>query len=731
MPRPSCLLVITALLLAATAHSQAPPKVTLLDIELPVQHWSPEYRKTHGTSRLVHAITGEPVPGAELFAVPETNHPLPGEFRSLFRATADRDGFAVLPIGEAWLMARATGLGPTMELTYQRATLPIAPAFDIPIRPVDWLGRPMPGATLGFCGGCGHTPDLATAIVGRDGIAWLRGVDPHGSFADLYPNTAPVLLSYWSTAWVPGDAPEEFAYDYGEVLHGTVLRPDGEPAVLAVVGTNVVHRGPWTQTDGKGQFRLFGLQPGDSFFVVHEGRHIECDWPAAMPCELRLPVPDGNPYQNLVERVPEADVEEFDIEVQHACEHGETIAEARSLWVGNARREYLEGREFDRLPAGSYAVRCTHPDFVTRELTVEVKAEPGQSFVFTMQRLPTVQVHVRGLPADGEVTLIRREASIDVGGDVDRDLDQPLVLPVRDDEPFAVRLRHPGTQNSRWFQFRGQAALAQREITVGWFAPTMVRAQIHDERGQQVDAFVKLLPRQAVLDNSAPFDVREIQDLVAAPAGTVAIPSEADQLCFLFVRPTDAALPPRLLAVPMPARSDDARVDLGTIVMARAPQLRLLAADGKSPAAAEATLLRAGYGCFHEHRLPRFALAADGSWLGPDLRPGDAVLVRAEASGVLPLRHVITAASANAATTVLLPSGSLALDVRDEQGQPVRCTVLLRECAFPANGDLTLAQLPRGPLRLFVAAMGHRSACIEVELGSTPPPPIAVVLPKH
>ncbi len=729
MPQLSCQQLITTLGLAAIARSQAPPKVTLLDLELPVQHWTPEYRTTHGTSRLVHAITGEPVPGAELFAIPETDHPLPGEFHSLFRATADRDGFAELPIGEAWVMARATGLGPSMDFRYQGATLPLAPAFDIPIRPVDWLGQPMPGVTLGFCGGCGHTPDLATAIVGRDGIGWLRSVDPRGSFADIYPNTAPVQFSYWNTQWVPGDAPEEFPYGYGEVLHGTVLRADGEPAASAFVGNNVVHRGPWAQTNSKGQFRLFGLTSDEGFFVVYEGRHIECDWPATMPCELRLPVPDGNPYQNLVERVPAAEVvvEEFAIEVQLADEFGETIPEAKSLWVGNGRRERLQGRDFGNLPAGTYAVHCTHPDFVTRDLTVVVKPEPGQPFVFAMQRLPVVRVHVRDLPAGGEVTCIRREASIDM----ELKAGSLLLVPVRDDEVFAVRLQNPGTQNSRWFQFRGQAALAQREITVAWFAPTMVRAQIRDERGQSVDAFVKLLPRQEVLDHSAPFDPRAIQDLTAAPAGTVVIPTEADQLCFLWVRPTDPALLPRLLAVSMPPRSDAARVDLGTIVMARAPQLRLLAANGKSPAAAEATLLRAGYGRFHEHRLPRFALATDGSWLGPDLQPGDGVLVRGGASGVLPLRHVITAASATTNTTVILPSGSLSLQVRDDQGQPVQCTVLLRECAFPANGDLTLTQLPPGPMRLFLSAMGHRSACLEVVVGGTLPPPIVVVLPKR
>jgi hypothetical protein len=679
--------------------------------------------------RIVHAITGEPVAGAELFAIGEEAHPLPGQFRALARVVADADGIAYAPHREAWLMTRATGLGPTMQLAPEHRVLPLSPAVDVPIRPVDWLGRPLVGAMFGFCGGCGHTPDLATAYVEADGVAWLRDVDPRGSFADIYPDTAPVCFTYTSTDWVPGDAPEEFAYQRGHELHGSVLQPDGTPAKFAPVGTYGVHRGPWAETDGKGRFRLFGLSEGESFFVEHAGRLIECPWPETMPCELRLPPPDGNTVQSLVPERPRDpsgpnDPGELCANIEFVDPHGNAL-DAISWWTKDGHRHCVRGSGPEWLLPGRYQVRIEHPDHAVVEREQVVLPAEDQEFRFELPRLPTVQIVAEGL-VDGTLTVVR--------ADSEREFEAPLgsiEVPVRADETFAVRLRHAETQQSRWFQFDGGAALALGTVRVAWFAPTKITAQIVDERGAPAAADVQLLPRATVLQSDIAFDPRTIDELVAAPDGAVALSSEQDRLCFLYVRPIAPELRPRLIAVPMPARADDARVDLGRIALTSAPQLALRSADGSLAAGNRAQLLRPGYGCFHGGVLPWFPLDERGRWLGPDLMVGDGVLVPGSKPGELPLRHVVRDRAPAVATT---PTGRLRLRVRDADGNPLAATVLVRDCAFACAGELELGQVPPGPMVLFVLAEGSKTARIELPIDASSGPKetlsIEVSLPK-
>lgn len=702
--------------------AQRSVQATAVDRALPLLRIDGMPTETDGTVRLVHAITGLPVAGGELFAIVEERHPLPGALRFAHRAVADQDGFATLPDAKAWLMARGSGLGPTMEMTPDFPLMLLAPAVDVPIRPLDWLGRPMPGATLGFCGGCGHTPDLTTATVGRDGIAWLSGVDPRGSNADIYPNDAPVSFDYGNTHWVPGDAPEPHHYRRGVVLHGRVLLPDGSPAAGALVGTFFLHRGPWTITDQEGSFRLSGLDEGDDFFVVHGDRQVECPWPAKMPCELRLPEPDGRPVQQLLPDAPRqapAD-DEPQVVVEFVDPKGMAI-DAVSWWRRAGRRERLTAGSNNWLSPGLYEVRVEHPAHGIAMQSIEVGTASPQTFRFELQPLPTVRIAVRGLPPDGEVRVVRREQTTEAIPPPD----EPLVVPLRDDEDFAVELRHPGTLASRWFQWHGGDALARRMLVCRWWPPTRVQATLVDGRGLPVAADVALLPRTVVFDDETGFDLRTTKGLQPAVDGNVALESEQDRLCFLCIRPRDEALRPRLVAVPMPERGDAARVELGRIVLGPTPQLVLHDAAGMPRSNALARLLRAGYGDFRNDNLPLFPCDERGGWLGPDLVPGDGILVPATAAGELPLRHVVTSTEPVVVST---PSGRLRLRVMDETRAALRATVLLRECLWPCDGELQLTQLPRGPLVLFVAAAGHRGARLEITDAAAVAQPIEVVL---
>ncbi|MBM3960855.1 MAG: hypothetical protein FJ306_03000 [Planctomycetes bacterium] len=522
MLRPDALLRLLPLLVGAVTHASSRAQVTLIDTPLPrLMHESEA--PSERSMRLVHAISGEPVAGADLWAIGEYSFLLPGEFRALAHAAADADGFAHVPVPDAWWMARASGLGPTMKLRHRGPSLPLAPVLDVPIRPLDWLGRSLPGARISFCGGCGHTPDLALATVGANGIAWLR-VDPHGSLADIYLHGTPFSFSYSNADWVPGDAPHTIEYERGDALAGTVRLADGNPADGAYVGIDAGHRGPWTQCDPQGKFELFGLSAGDSFIVHHGGRFVECPWPDKLPAELQLPPLDGETHQELSPspEIAEDDEAELPFAIEIVDREGNAV-DTPSLWRQGSRKTQCSGGD-NSLPAGSYTVTIEHPAYELVQQPATLAENGERTFRFVLQRLPTVRIAIRGLPSGGRASVVRAEQTLDF----EPPPAQPIELPVRGDEPFAVRLTHPATINAHWVQFRGHEALAARELQVVWPAPTRVQATLVGPTGAPVAANVRLLPRTEVLDETHGFDPRSVSDLVAAPNGEVMLTSEHD-----------------------------------------------------------------------------------------------------------------------------------------------------------------------------------------------------------
>src|SRR5262249_33143489 len=64
--------------------------------------------------RVVDAITGAPIAGAQWFLVPEDETPLPGRFWSARSATSDQDGFVRVRLDDLaaktqWMVVRAAG----------------------------------------------------------------------------------------------------------------------------------------------------------------------------------------------------------------------------------------------------------------------------------------------------------------------------------------------------------------------------------------------------------------------------------------------------------------------------------------------------------------------------------------------------------------------------------------------------------------------------------------------
>lgn len=260
---------------------------------LPADHPQQLDGRTWLVRRLVDDLTGAPVADAELLLVDEHTTPIAGEFWFTRRATSDADGIVRIEVGDipgTWDLevVRKPGYGIASTMAGD-AIWRLAPALDVPVLVRDWRGDPVGSARLGLCGGCGHTPDLVDATSGPDGIAILRGVDPHNEIADLYVQHEGLGLGYRSLDWLPGELP--FRCDCGPSapMFGTVLDHRGEPVANVVVGAPDVHRGPWTRTAADGTFRVLGMKDGwDPIAYVGE-REIHFPSPLAYPATLRLP----------------------------------------------------------------------------------------------------------------------------------------------------------------------------------------------------------------------------------------------------------------------------------------------------------------------------------------------------------------------------------------------------------------------------------------------------------
>lgn len=231
-------------------------------------------QETAGNVRVMDAATGEPVVGAEVLGVREVEIPVFGVTWSEARDVTDAEGWATLPPVTAkqeyqWLIVRAEGYGVAGQMDVPRSdgwvVEPVAlhPEVAAGVRVLDYLGRPVEGLHLGLCVGCGHTPDVASAVTDADGRATLPGVGREiDGIADVYPVGDGVLTDYLHVDWdVARGGVYETVAEPGGTLEGRLLRADGTPAVGYGVGVPERHRGPWTVTDEEGRFRCQGLKP--------------------------------------------------------------------------------------------------------------------------------------------------------------------------------------------------------------------------------------------------------------------------------------------------------------------------------------------------------------------------------------------------------------------------------------------------------------------------------------
>ncbi|MEM9383234.1 MAG: hypothetical protein AAGB93_25040 [Planctomycetota bacterium] len=232
-----------------------------------------------GNVRVVDAVTGQPVAGAVVHGVPESGIPVWGEFWDTARASTGADGWAALDSPDArayyqWRIVRAPGYAPSGAMDVPReagepSVVELFPAEVARIRVLDPFGRPLPLVHLGFCVGCGHTPDVLTAVTDRDGRAELACVGREGrDIADIYPVRDGVLTDYLHIDWDAAIDGEYVAViQAGSTVFGRLLDAEGRPLAGHGVGYPRRHRGPWARTDAEGRFRLHGADPGHCSYL--------------------------------------------------------------------------------------------------------------------------------------------------------------------------------------------------------------------------------------------------------------------------------------------------------------------------------------------------------------------------------------------------------------------------------------------------------------------------------
>jgi len=259
-------------------------------------------------TRVVDDLTGAPIAGAEIFLVGEHKTPLAGEFWFSRKGSSDADGFVRIPLAdlpERWdiQVLRHPQHGVASRSGRGDEVWRIGRPFDVPVLVRDWQGRPVAGARIGFCGGCGHTPDLVNATTGPDGIAMLRGIDPHNDFADVYVQHPGLGLGYRSVDWFPGDPPAIVDCAWSPAKAGKVVDHKGRPIAGAFVDAGDVHRGPWAKTAADGTFVVLGApaETSPSHVVTPVGREIWFPSPATYPVTLQLPdLADPEAYQGTI-----------------------------------------------------------------------------------------------------------------------------------------------------------------------------------------------------------------------------------------------------------------------------------------------------------------------------------------------------------------------------------------------------------------------------------------------
>ena len=391
--------------------------------------------------RVVDSHHGTPVPRAELLLIEEAKAPIGGAPIVAWRSQADERGFISMRVDEdapgyqawSWLCVRADGYCQHMRMGgFDDAVVSLMPTIAVPIQVRDWRDQSVAGALVGFCAGCGHTPDLVHGVTSAQGVATLSGVDISQGIADFYVVHPDLKLGYNNPTWFPGAQSMLLRVESGVPHTGVVVDHAGKPVAGVAVGWPTVHRGPWTLTRADGAFALFGLDSVYDLHVQHAGRTVifECD--TADGLRLQLPLPNGE--------------------------------ETQLVYFSPQERERKRKAQEEQ-----------------QKLLDQIKA-----------KWPVVEVRIVDLPEDGGLTLRTRMSSqpLDLSwgnNDVAHVWDVPLP-----DEEFVFEIQ--AEDSVRIIPGNREQAIEDGVVSLQWYADTNVTGRIVDASGKACAAIVSIEP---------------------------------------------------------------------------------------------------------------------------------------------------------------------------------------------------------------------------------------------
>lgn len=708
----------------------------------PVQlEWNPAATDWWYAGRVVDAVTHEGLPGAVLYSVPERNLPVGGEFWFAAKFVADEFGFVRMPAGSGrgWFVYEAPGHGaasssscPYEENDMVQLLMPGLP-WRVAVR--DAFDRPVADAEVGYCVGCGHTPDVRVARTDREGIAVLPDCEPTGmsvdSGNDLYVRAPGISPEYASHRWQLGDAPTLVRLSFAVHATGEVLAPDGKPLAGAILRADYgLHRGPYAWSGADGSFRLdtdgraFGLGFGGLSFRVRLPATRD-DVVVRIPASTQMPPPPRTTLDVLVRDagsgapLADVDVEAWQIGIGSDDDlRATTDARGRcslEVPVGPLGVTALPPADRDELPTYDQAMA-----------DLEIGPAGVPELVLALRLRPTASV---ACEPNASVTLVTRRGSVCVDGY----LAAGRRIPVPNGEAFAFAVS-PFVDGYgsllRWFRFDSPP---REPVQLRAWRPTRVRLQLVDQDRMPVAATVSITGSHEVHQPDAPdADEVEASEPTESPSGGFEIDTWIPGCAWLSVVPRDGAHRPFLVHLALPTLGDDRLVDLGTLVAPRleAPLLRVLHADG-SPVVGSMQLLRPGL-------VVQGDLAEDGGWNGMLPSAGDRVTVRAEERvpdepPAVPISTIpiTTRLVGNGPWVLQQGRGTIRFEACDDRGLRLDGGQILFGITNHAIADVReLRGLPAGDHEFFVGAVGCHGVCVRVRLGDGERREVRLVLPR-
>jgi hypothetical protein len=716
--RPIFLLVWLLYLSACTTPSGASDQIpTIVPVKGPIGlYYDSQRPRWAGVTRVIDALTGAPLAEARVIGFAEPSYP-DGKLPDHVTYNADRHGFVRIPARPrkpGWFLVEHDGYGTVAMMGYVPEFVHLMPGVDLPVEVVDPFGRPIPNARVGLCLGCGHTPDVRSAVTDARGIAVLPCTEPTTSMGegsgirDIYVLAPGFGGIYEDARWRLGDLPVTVRKSFVPAVEGRIRGANGKPVPGIAIGGSL-HRGPWTWTDANGEFVHIGRESQHvPLRVVDSDREFYLQ-PSALGRSLDIVLPATELSARPLGRVR--------VEVRDPS-GASPVSNARvKAWLpgfmhpedpGGYAVTDDDGVCTIEVPEGSVELRVTDCDHVPAfdPRIVELEVTRGVEASATVHVAPRIyrKVTVDGDWDDGvdddwlDVDLVTPYDTVSVGSMI-RSGD-PVPLPAAG--PFALVVAPGGFE--RHFVFSDVPA---DPIEIRGFEPTRVGIRVSDVGGRPIEA------RVAVSYSAG--DVYEVVDdpepTVTESDGTATVLTSLVGCAFLHVEPLDDGLRSRVVHLSLPALGDgvlhEEEVVLPPVTM---PQLRLLTEDG-SPVGGHIRVKRPGL-------VVEAELSADGGYDGIELLPGD----RLE---WLPAMEWSSTTETGCAMTwsgqaLWIPDrrATVHFDVVDEFGvQPNGLVAVVGDQVWHEYEEcLVLEDMPVGPADIFVGADGCDSARVRIQL---------------